>query len=96
MGTETHFVKGLLLVCIEMVKLNNLLMGTETPPLIRIYLHTIRPTIKLNNPLMGTETFQQINFNHVLISYSVKLNNPLMRMKIPISNFSFNFISIAK
>ena len=53
-------------------------MGTETPPLIRIYLHTIRPTIKLNNPLMGTET--KMFFVTVLIIYTtfVKLNNPLM------------------
>ncbi len=57
MGTETHFVKELLLVCIEMVKLNNPLMGTETKMFFVTVLIIYTTFVKLNNPLMGTETF---------------------------------------
>ena len=56
MGTETHFVKELLLVCIEMVKLNNPLMGTETKMFFVTVLIIYTTFVKLNNPLMGTET----------------------------------------
>ena len=56
MGTETVLPLFRLHLVLYRVKLNNPLMGTETP----IQILSIQPqnhrVVKLNNPLMGTET----------------------------------------
>ena len=61
------------------VKLNNPLMGTETP-LSPFYISLcIITLVKLNNPLMGTETINKTwNSRCWVMSIRVKLNNPLM------------------
>ena len=56
MGTETSLPDCLLIDMISiLVKLNNPLMGTETPLFQNHYFSKTALTVK-KNPLMGTET----------------------------------------
>ena len=77
MGTETRLTKCSILFN-KLVKLNNPLMGTETPFKTKTHCTDEIRNVKLNNPLMGTETI--IFLDKVIISCPpfVKLNNPLM------------------
>ena len=54
MGTET-FAVCFVLAILDLVKLNNPQMGTETIIIIQ-YHSFLRVLVKLNNPQMGTET----------------------------------------
>ena len=66
----------------RLVKLNNPLMGTETPiPSAFITASVIR--VKLNNPLMGTETLELQKKYKLYRNKGVKLNNPLMGTETP-------------
>ena len=56
MGTETYCCSQLLLTGhLLLVKLNNPLMGTETPFPMHL-VQSVVPHVKINNPLTGTET----------------------------------------
>ena len=60
------------------VKLNNPLMGTETPSIKSKSCSLSFAYVKLNNPLMGTETVFWGNYHSLHFAIIVKLNNPLM------------------
>ena len=59
----------------NLVKLNNPLMGTET---YDVYVDDTEATlkVKLNNPLMGTETYFVELLDQSVKKHNVKLNNP--------------------
>ena len=56
MGTETLIYRLDTLHPYQLVKLNNPLMGTETPFFVLNQILLFGKLVKLNNPLMGTET----------------------------------------
>ena len=57
MGTETVLCDNYKIIKeLQVVKLNNPLMGTETMSPVFLSTDTPYAWVKLNNPLMGTET----------------------------------------
>ena len=61
MGTETLWGNDKVSHAEQVeVKLNNPLMGTETPVQAGTILSNTAVSVKLNNPLMGTENFAKI------------------------------------
>ena len=72
MGTETPSDHSATSSIFQSVKLNNPLMGTETPLIHHLPLSHKQLLVKLNNPLMGTETgFLQYTYLYVPSSNSL-------------------------